>query len=890
MPDYLTLYDLRHVTDYLGFESLCHDIMSRAGYKDIQPLGTFNDLGRDAVHVDKSTAEVTIFTYSVREDWKAKLTEDLNKIKNHNHKCDYMVFVTTSEIKPIEKQKIEREVPLRYRWKLEIYDLYRIATLLDNHYPNLKQRHPGIFRISSRRHEQRNSGLVRRRYRVPPLPRNRLVGRDQDLAKVCEMLLKDHIVLLTLTGPPGTGKTRLSLQAAASLTGSFADGVVYVELSSIRDGSLVVPTLAQALGIKEKKGRSLIETIKTQLVGAEMLLVLDNFEHVISAAPEVESLILSCHSIKVLVTSRRSLNLSHEHEFQVQPLSFPNDSEISSTELSSFSAIQLFLETAQAVDINFNATKKDHIDIARICSLLDGLPLAIELASARIKVFKTPAALLKQLVDRSGHLEFSVLTDGAVNLDPRQRALEATIGWSYDLLNKQEKKLLRQLSVFAGGCTLNSAEAVSRLPNVFTHIAALVDWNLLVREEGLDAQPRFALLETIREYALKRLAENSDEKQRTEGRHANYFFAQAKSMEQHLPTADMTSGMDWFKAEQDNLRKAMSWALAHNGEMALWLAYTLSEFWNILGHLTEERTMLNRALETARDAPEELQMRVLGRAAGRQSNPEDAKLMAERHLELSRKTKMPREEAWALHNLGNIARLKGNLSEGRKLLQDAITLFRQQNDETGMALALLSLGVLALDQEDFSSAQLFVTESLALSEKLRFRGHLPIVRTYLAFIRHRHGKREAADELIRESLEMLRQDERQSWLPWGLQWKGRIALERGELETARQNLTESLRIFERNEDTGGQIRSLLAFAYFYSSNGAWRTAVTLLEAEQAQREQEGSAPPPDWKRQVDSIRVAARERLETAEFAEAAEVGKQMSLDQAVAYAMEELA
>jgi tetratricopeptide (TPR) repeat protein len=300
--------------------------------------------------------------------------------------------------------------------------------------------------------------------------------------------------------------------------------------------------------------------------------------------------------------------------------------------------------------------------------------------------------------------------------------------------------------------------------------------------------------------------------------------------------------------------------------------------------------MLKRALDVGADAPKELHMRVLGRAAGRQSNPDAAQLLAERHLELSRETKMPREEAWALHNLGNIARLKNNLSESRKLLEDAVFLLRRENDKRGMALALLSLGVLALDQDDLKSAELFVTESLRLSEELNFRGHLPVARTYLAVILDKDGKRDEADKLIRKSLEMLRRDGRQSWLPWGLHWKGRIALERGELETARLHLTESLRIFQKNEDNGGQIRCLLAFAYLYGSKGAWRRAVTLLAAEQAQREHEGSPPPPDWKRQVDSIMVAAQEKLEASEFAEASEVGKQMSLDQAVAYAMEEQA
>ena len=313
----------------------------------------------------------------------------------------------------------------------------------------------------------------------------------------------------------------------------------------------------------------------------------------------------------------------------------------------------------------------------------------------------------------------------------------------------------------------------------------------------------------------------------------------------------------------------------------------MSDFWNILGQLTEERVALNRALEAAIDAPEDLQMRVLGRAGARQSNPDDAKLWAERHLELSRKTRNAREEAWALHNLGNIARVKGQLSESRQLLESAVALFREQQDETGLAITLLSLGVLAVDQDDFSSARTFVTESHELTERLGIRGHLPLTRTYLAFLLHKEGKRAAADKLIQESLEMLRQDGRQSWLPWGLHWKGRIDLERGELKTARYDLTESLTIFQTNEDSGGQIRSLLAFACIYAAQGAFTKATTLLAAEAAQREQEGSPPPADWRREIESIEANAQQMLSESDFNEACEAGRQMSLAQAVAYALE---
>jgi predicted ATPase len=724
-------------------------------------------------------------------------------------------------------------------------------------------------------------------YAAPPVPRKRLIGRDKDVALLCEMLKQQHIALVTLTGPPGTGKTRLAIAAAASLNSEFPDGIVYVELSSIRDSGLVLSTIAQALHIREHTRQSILETLKAELFSKNLLLVLDNFEQVLAAGPEIEKLLVSCYRTKILVTSRRSLNITHEREFPVSPLLFPRDSKARAADLRKFPAIQLFVEAARAVDHNFNPTNSDYSEIANICSRLDGLPLAIELAAARIKVFKTPGALRERLFDPSGHLEFDMFTAGATDADPKQQTLEAMISWSYELLHENEKQILRQLSVFAGGCTLTSAAAVSEQINIFNDIAALVDSNLLVHREGPDRQPRFSMLETVREYSLKQLRKHSEEKSRAEEQHASYFLAQAESAQQHLADPDMKRRVDWFKVEQDNMRAALSWALQHNQEMALRLAYALSDFWNILGQLTEERVALNRALVAAIDAPADLQMRVLGRAGARQSNPDDAKVWATRHLELSRITGNAREEAWALHNLGNIARVKGQLSDSRELLESAVALFRQQQDETGLAITLLSLGVLAVDQDDFDFARTVVTESHELTTKLSLRGHLPLTRTYLAFLLHKEGERAAADKLIKESLAMLRQDGRQSWLPWGLHWKGRISLERGELETARDDLAESLTIFQTNEDRGGQIRSLLAFACLYAVQGDFKKATTLLAAEAVHREEEGSPTPADWRRKLESIDADARQILGSSGFKEAYEAGRQMSLAQAVAYALE---
>lgn len=730
--------------------------------------------------------------------------------------------------------------------------------------------------------------------RVLPTPRNRLIGRDQDVAHVCDMLGGKYTGLVTLTGPGGTGKTRLALKIAKTIKRKFADGVFYIELSPIKDPSLVASAIAQALEIKENPGEPLLQTIITQLHEKQLLLVIDNFEHVISAAPHVGSLISLCPRLKVLITSRRPLKINYENEFSVTPLTFPEDQDFAVTGISQYSAIQLFIERVKAVDPTFEATADNLPTLATICARLDGLPLALELAAARIRLFKTPRVLLEELLDPSGRLRFSVLTDGNRNLDARQQTLEATIAWSYDLLEDNEKALLRQLTVFAGGFTLAAAGNVCRRLDVLQQIAALVDWKLLVQQEGFNGGPRFVMLETIREYAVRCLAEISSEKQDTESQHAHYFLREVEVFEKRLADPEIKSSMDWFKAEQDNLRSALSWSLENDVVMALRFAYFLSGFWNILGQLNEERSALNLALEKEEQSPldhesqmgtdtaTELLMRVLGRAAGRQLNPAEAEVLAERHLTLSRETGRKSEQAFALHNLGNIARLQGKLEQGRERLKEAVTLFRQQGDKEGMAIALLSLCVLATDQDDFQFAKECAIESLALSIEVKNRGHIPLANTYLAFVLHKAGERETPDALTNESIEMLRKDGRQSWLPWALHWKGRIALGQGDLEIARINLLESLSIFQKNEDKGGQLRCLLAFAWFYAAQGDYKRSITLLGAEEAQRKRDAAPPPPDWKREIEFIRTAATRSLGDSQFGSIYTGGQRLSLIQAV--------
>src|SRR5215213_7952186 len=345
-----------------------------------------------------------------------------------------------------------------------------------------------------------------------PVPLTRLIGRKQDLAAVRNTLLRSETRLLTLIGPPGIGKTRLSLAVAHEVQAAFADGASFVALAPLSDPSLVIATTALALGIKENAGQSLLQTLKAALYSKRLLLVLDNFEQVLEAAPLVVELLEACPGLKALITSRAALHVRGERLYALPVLLLPDLTQLPTTgALARTPAIALFVERAQAVRPDFRLTAQNAQTVAEICVRLDGLPLAIELAAARIGLL-SPEALLVRLEQR-----LAVLTDGARDLPPRHRTLRAAIGWSYELLDASEQALFRRLGVFVGGCALEVAEAVCNaegdLPwTVVDGLAALLDKSLLRLETGVDGEPRFVMLETIRAYALERLAASGEER------------------------------------------------------------------------------------------------------------------------------------------------------------------------------------------------------------------------------------------------------------------------------------------------------------------------------------------------------------------------------------------
>jgi predicted ATPase/transcriptional regulator with XRE-family HTH domain len=707
-----------------------------------------------------------------------------------------------------------------------------------------------------------------------PVQLTRLIGREQVAAEIGSYLSQDDVRLLTLTGPPGIGKTSLSIQVASGLGAAFQNGVYFVALAPVVEPPMVTAAIARALGVVDTGQQPLGQHLSKLLHDRRTLLVLDNFEQVVEAAPAVVELLGSCPYLKVLVTSREALRVSGERQFLVPALETADLHDLPSLEtLQNVASIALFAERARAVQPGFALTRQNASAVAAICARLQGVPLAIELAAARVSL------LSPQEIESRLDTSLSLLGGGARYLPARQRTLRGAIDWSYGLLSEDEQKLFARLGVFAGGCTLAAAEAVCNARGdlareVVDGIASLIDKSLLIRGEGVGGESRFALLEMIREYALERLAleEKSDyvagfpadEAHDAPGwgaeimkrQHAEYFLALAQGGETQLMGSQQVDWLYRLEEEHDNLRAALRWALERREiELALGLAGASWKFWELHGHLSEGRRWLAGALsipESGRKTKSMMASRAkalfaAGRLAERQGDNSSAQPLLEESLAIARQIDDKPVIAHALHNLSNLATYRGAYAAGRTLAEEGLAIRIELGDKWGMANTLHNLGFQAEAMGDYAAAREFFERSLAIS-------------------------RELGD----------------NWgIAYSLDGVGLLVLEQGDYALANSLIEEGLALRRELGDKSGIARSLERLARAAGRDGRPGRAARLYGAAEALRDKE-DIPMMPVDRPVHEQAVAeARSRAGKAEWSKAWQEGREMTVEQAIDFALE---
>jgi predicted ATPase/DNA-binding CsgD family transcriptional regulator len=735
----------------------------------------------------------------------------------------------------------------------------------------------------------------------PPLrsnlqaPTTRLIGREREVQAVRQQICRSEVRIVVVTGPGGVGKTRLAVEVAAEVRREFRDGVFFVPLAPVRSPELVIPAIAQTLGVREAVGQSMHDALIDHLRSHEVLLLLDNFEQVAEAGASLADLLVSCTNVKMLITSRAVLQIYGEQEFPLAPLTLPAGSNSSVELLRQSEAVLLFEERARAADPGFALTTDNASAVAEICRRLDGLPLAIELAAARVRLL-SPVAMLARFGRR-----LPLLVGQVRGVPERQRTLRHTIDWSYDLLGEDERALFRQLGAFVSGWTLAAAQAVVRLASgaetaswteheLIDGVQSLLDKSLLRHEPGSPAagEPRLGMLETIAEYAVEKLDEHGETDQ-VMRRHTAYYIQLAEQADPNLFAAGSQAWFMRLESEHDNLRRALHWCLeTRRIEAGFRLATALWWFWAAGRHLAEGRTVLCNLLAAA--------------------------------------ARPTRGRAAATHAAGSLAFYQGDLAEARRLHEEELELQRHLADPAGALAALESLALVAVRQGDPLRAHGHLDEALRAGREL---GGLSILFTLsnLANVCHEEGDFEQARALLEEAVEGLRSTDRTFNLSFSLLNLGTVARDQGDLDAAQAFSAEALQVaqqvdqqhlvalclvnlgsidaarghlddaralFERGlliladiGDCGASAAAIERCAEVAAAQGQYERGLKLAGAATSLRHVSGLALPPRALKQFEVNLEPARRVLGPTAAANATGAGAQMSLQEAVDYALE---
>jgi predicted ATPase/DNA-binding CsgD family transcriptional regulator len=660
------------------------------------------------------------------------------------------------------------------------------------------------------------------------------LGHEQEVKHVCELLRSPDIHLLTLTGIGGVGKTRLALKVAEELLETFMDGIYFVPLASIRNPTLVLPTVAQVFELGEFGERKVLERLKAHIQEKCILLLLDNFEQVLPAAPLLMEVLVACPRVKMLVTSREALRIHGEHEHVVLPLLLPDPRHLPDlATLTNYTALQLFLQHAVAVKRDFQITEENAHAIAKLCIHLDGLPLAIELAARHIKLF-SPQKLLTRIGRR-----LPVLKGGTRDISDRQSSLRNAIKWSYDLLNTQEQRVFRYLSVFAGGCLPEAIEAlctaIDHTPiNIVDSTMSLLDKHLIQSRSRVDGEPRLLMLETIREYAQECL-EASGEEDIARHAHAKFYLRLAEEAEPELRKTQQVLWLERLEQEHDNLRAALHWLTAQEeDEKALRICAALWRFWVARGHLSEGNQWLERTLASDRKKITQIRAKALegaGRIAIYQSDLDRATSLFTELAALFPTSGDKRIAALSLNAMGYVQRHKGEYAAAQARFEKSLALYQDIQDRWGIAETLWLMSDRAYFQGDCTTALTLGRESLSIYQELGDKANMPTVLLSLATILTFQGEYEQARALLEESIAISCElgDKHGFNYAYGLSIIGRITFYNGDCLKGQDLLQKSLKLFRELDIQRGIAHALGFLGHLTLHRGDPAAARTFLE-------------------------------------------------------------